>query len=95
MKFINRQHELAYKVADYLSDWLEDDSELMSVEENLRCIESYGISVGEPCDELVENALRHFRDIVNPWNHGSAIDTLIECCGFTEDECKKYYWASA
>lgn len=27
-KFTNRHHELAYIIADFLSSWLEDDTEL-------------------------------------------------------------------
>ena len=90
-KFINRQYEIAYKIADFLSDWLEDDTDLMSIEENIRLIESYGVKFCEPCGQLVVNSLRHFQDVINPWNDIAMFDTLIECCGFTEDECKRYY----
>ena len=90
MKFENRQQELVYAVADYLSGWLEDTSQLMSIKENISCIESYGIKFLEPCDRLVVNSLRHLKGEINPWNDDAMMDVLVDC-GFTKDEIDRYY----
>lgn len=90
-----RQCEIVYAVAEFLSDWIDDDTDLMSIDENISCIESYGVKFVEPCNDLVINSLRHLKDVINPWNDMAMCDTLIECCILTVEECRQYYPFSA
>jgi hypothetical protein len=73
-----------------LTDWTDDESSVLDLEESLGIIEGYGISYDNPCDELVTNAIRHLDDIINPWNKAAAIPEILEVIGFTEDEIKRY-----
>ena len=83
----NRRQELVLLIADYLTDWIDDDTAVLEIEESISIIGSYGISYDNPCDELVINAIRHFDDIINFWNK-SAIPTVLEEIGFTNEELK-------
>lgn len=57
----NRQQELVWEIADYLTDWSSDETSVLPFEESIEAIESYGVNFDDPCDELVANAIRHFR----------------------------------
>ena len=87
-----REQELAVNIADYLTDWVEDDDEsVRDFDDSVETIESYGVTFNSPCDELVTNAIRHFKYVVNPMNSATIPDTMMELFGMTEDECRKYW----
>jgi hypothetical protein len=91
MDEINRQQQLVLEIAKYLSDWLEEPEENVTSEEYIKIIESYGVGFENPSDELVINAIRHFRYVVNPWNKTALPEILMESVGFTKEECDKYF----
>ena len=91
-----REQELVISIADYLEDWVEEDdgkewSRNIPFDASIRFIESYGVDFYSPCDSLVVNAIRHYMDIVNPWVSEATPDILKEMCGFTKEECEKYF----
>ncbi|MCL2841613.1 MAG: hypothetical protein FWE05_12675 [Defluviitaleaceae bacterium] len=103
--FLNRQHlryyELIACIVDFCSDWVDEEDSCeaprtMSVDDSLSIIDSYGVPLVTPNDYLVCNAIRHLKDVINPWNKGSLWDILTEQCGFTQEECDYYksvdYW---
>ena len=90
MNKINRQQQLVLEIAKYMSDWLEEPEEIITPDEYIKIIESYGVGFENPCDELVINAIRHFKYVVNPWNNAALPDILMESVGFTNEECDKY-----
>ena len=90
-----RQLQLVMEIANYLSEWVEvideeDKDRVMDIDESLKYIESYGVSLNNPCDELVSNAIRHLDDICNFWNKDAIPDVLIDVLGFTEEEVERY-----
>ncbi|MDR2839942.1 MAG: hypothetical protein LBV75_01555 [Paludibacter sp.] len=82
---------LAKDIADYCSNWLEDKSLTHSYEENIKAIESYGISFEKPDDKLVKAAVRHLISVVNPWNRDVVPEILQDCLIFTKEEAIYYY----
>jgi hypothetical protein len=64
---------------------------IVTPEEYIKIIESYGVGFDNPCDELVINAIRHFKYVVNPWNNAALAEILVESVGFTKEECDKYF----
>lgn len=91
-----REQELVIAIADFLSDWVEEDegeewTRNAPFDASIRITESYGVKFNDSCDALVVNAIRHYIDIVNPWNRETVPDILEEMCGFTKDECEKYF----
>ena len=89
IKVNNRQQELVWEIADYLTDWTSDESSVLEFDESIKLIESYGVGFDEPCDQLVINAVRHFDDTINFWNK-SAIPEALEVVGFTKEEIERY-----
>lgn len=85
----NRAQKLVLLIADYLTDWTDDVSSVVSVEDSIKAIESYGELFHCASSKLVTNAIRHFIDIVNPWNKSAIPDILMDI-GFTKDECEQY-----
>jgi len=88
--YINRQQELTTLIVEYLTDWTDDIMSNISFGESIIAIESYGVKYYLPNDKLVRSAIRHFQDIINPWNKDIIPFTLNEM-GFTKEE-SKYYW---
>ena len=85
-----RQLDLVIFVADFLSDWVEsDESACIDFVESLNIIESYGVKLTQPCDALGINAVRHLKDIVNPWNE-NALPDILQTAGFTLAESEIY-----
>ena len=89
----NRHQELVLEIADYLTDWTNDDTAVFELDESIRVIEGYGISYENPCDELVVNAIRQLDDTINFWNK-SAITEMLEDIGFTKKEVQRYNHAT-
>ena len=87
-----RQKYLALDIAEYLTDWTNDDTSTLEFDESIKEIESYGVGYDTPCDELITNAIRHLEYIINPWNKKAIPEILVEALGFTEKECFRY-WA--
>ncbi|MCL2159534.1 MAG: hypothetical protein FWH48_09025 [Oscillospiraceae bacterium] len=85
-----RQQELVMGIADYLTDWVEDDeTSTLDIDESIKMIEMYGVKFDTPCDDLVINAIRHLDDIMNPWSKATIPD-ILENIGFTEEETNRY-----
>ena len=81
--------EIVSYVASYNCD--EDGEEEDTPEEHIEAIESYGVPITETDnDQLVKNAIRHLRDVVNLWNSAGE-PYILEELGFTEAEIEKYY----
>ena len=92
MNEFNHQQKLVMAIADYLTDWTDDETSVLPIEESIQIIESYGVKFDEPCDDLVVNAIRHFANIINPWSKDVIPDILMdESLGFTKEECDKYF----
>jgi len=85
----DRPTDLAMMVADYLTDWSEDEESTATVPESIEAIESYGCSFDEPGDMLVVCAIRHLDCLINPWNKDT-MPELLESVGFSAEEIKKY-----
>jgi len=90
MKEFTRQQDLVLEIANYLTDWTNDETSVMSEEESIEIIESYGVKFDNPCDDLVVNAIKHLDNIINPWNKAAAIPEILEVIGFNEEEIKRY-----
>jgi len=93
---ITREQELVIAIADYVSDWVEEDegeewTRNVPFDSSIYFIESYGVKLSESNDALVVNAIRHLIDTVNPWVREATKDILEEQCNFTNDECDKYF----
>ena len=84
-----RNKELIDEIVSYMSDFSEDVTE--TPEELIEAIESYGVPISETDnDQLMKNAIRHLRYIVNLWNTAGE-PYILKDIGFTEAEIEKYY----
>ena len=79
----NGYYDMAIKIAEYLTEWREEDP--VFLEEVKAQIEEYGVNFDNPSKELVQNAVRHLRYKVNPWNN-EIITEILEEIGFTSEE---------
>lgn len=84
-----RCHEIVTLVAQYLFDWFDEDDNCQDINEIIKSIELYGITLSEPCDALVINAVRHLKDVVNPWNNDTLPD-ILQDVGFIKKESETY-----
>ena len=87
---IDRRQILTALIVDFLTDWTDDLKSLQSVKTSIEAIESYGVKFDFPDGQLVRAAIRHLKDVVNPWNKESIPDVLHEM-GFLVEE-SQHYW---
>jgi hypothetical protein len=93
LRLEERQKQLVKEIADFLTDWSDDIESTMSFDESIETIEGYGISMVNPCAQLVVNAIRHLVYMVNLW-HDKDIPYLLMDLGFSFEECV-YYWSAS
>ena len=74
----NNYYLLALKIADYLTD-------SRGIEKAKAQIEEYGVEFDVSSKELVQNAVRHLKYEVNPFNRETITEILKEL-DFTEEE---------
>ncbi len=87
---MSRAKELVDNIIYFLADWCESDQDACCpVDESIAAIESYETNYEQPDDNLVFAAVRHLKDIVNPWNDDSLSEIMLNL-GFTVDEIDKF-----